>query len=595
MRNGPKSQPKQLAPPIWEQAAAFVEQNLDVAVEYIRRDTWNVEVPDIEDHVKLKNCYRNDPRIKSFSANIFYSELQLLEWVKCSKDPVYFLTKYVKIVSLDYGIVPFKLWDYQKDIIKTYVQERFVISMQSRQSGKSTTAAGYILFYSLFQQDRTTAILANKAAQAQEIVRRIQGMYESIPWFLQPGVTSYNKRSMGLANRSQVISAASSNSSIRGQSINLLYLDEFAFIPREQEFYESTYPVITSGIDTKVLITSTPKGARGLFFNLWQGAIKGNNEYVHKLVTWRDIPGRDEKWAKTTRANMTEAQWNQEMECQFLGSQNTLIPYSILSTIFTEEPLDGITDNEHLDVYDEPVKGRKYFMTVDTSRGFGQDYSAFIVYDITEIPFKTVAKYRNNRISTMLFPTVVFNTALHYNEAEVLVEVNDAGIEVVNKLYYDFEYENTLMTSKDGAKVILGGYGTNAILGLRTTKSTKAIGCGNLKVMVEKEKLRVTDFDTIDELTNFVEKGSSYEADEGCHDDLVMCLVLFAWASSQDHFKQNYDVDIRKRFEEEEMLREEASLMPFGVISSNAYDDDVPATIEDYAEIRWASERDPTF
>ena len=291
---------------------------------------------------------------------------------------------------------------------------------------------------------------------------------------------------------------------------------------------------------------------------------------------------------------MTEAQWQQEMECSFLGSQNTLIPYSVLSDLPTDQPLDGITDNENMDVFEEPVKGRKYFMTVDTARGFGGDYSAFVVYDITEMPFKVVAKYRNNKISTLLYPAVVYNAAVFYNNAEVLVEVNDAGGEVANKLFYDYEYENTLMTSKYGGKIVLGGHGNNAIIGVRTTKSIKAIGCDTTKVLVEKRKLNVRDFDIIDEFTNFVEKGDSYAADDGCHDDLAMNIVLFAWASTQDYFKQNYDMDIRKRFEEEEMLREEASLMPFGFIESSAYDDhfDSPA---DYINIREARGFDPTF
>jgi hypothetical protein len=459
-------------------------------------------------------------------------------------------------------------------------------------SHNTTTAAGYILWYAVFQQDRTVAVLANKAAQAREIVRRISGMFESIPWFLQPGVSTYNKGSLGYANGSQVISAASSNSSIRGTSISLLYLDEFAFIAREQEFYESTYPVITSGKETKVMITSTPKGARGLFHNLWKGSVAGSNEFVHKLVTWREIPGRDEEWAKETRANMTESQWMQEFECAFLGSQNTLIPYSILSTILTEEPIDGLTDNEHLDIYEEPREGGKYFTTVDVARGFGGDSSAFLVFDVSQIPFRTVAKYKNNQISTLLFPSVIYNTALHYNEAEILVEINDAGGEVANKIYYDYEYENVLMTSKSGSRLILGGYGSHAILGIRTTKQTKSIGCQNTKMLVEKEKVIIKDFDVVDELTNFVQTGDSYAADDSCHDDLVMCLVLFAWASTQDHFKQNYDQDIRQRIEEEAALREEAELMPFGFIESSAYEtyDDI-----DYTSVVEARGYDPTF
>lgn len=588
-----------IAPPIWEQAAALVEQNIDLVVEYIKRDTFDVEVPDVDDEIKIDNCYRKDTRIKSYSANIFYTELQLLEWIKCSRDYIYFLKKYGRIITLDEGIQPFELYDYQEKEIQQFEENRFSILLQCRQSGKTSVVAGYILPFSIFNQEKTTAILANKASQAREIVKRIRFMFENLPWFLQPGVTTYNKGSLGFANDSVIISASSSNDSIRGMSISLLYMDEFAFIANEQEFYESTYPVITAGKTTKVIISSTPKGARGLFYNLWQGATakEGSpikNEYVPIKITWRDVPGRDEEWAKITRANMTETQWQQEMEANFLGSQNTLIPFSVLENIGKKDPLEDISMNEEFDIYEEPDPNRIYFMTVDTSRGLGGDYSALVVYDITEIPFKVVAKYKNNKISTLFYPSVIYNTALHYNECEVLVEINDAGGEVVNKLYYEYEYENVLITSKDGNKMILGDYGVSAILGLRTTKPIKAIGCSNTKVLIEKEKLILNDADIIDEFTTFVQKGDSYEAEEGSHDDLAMNIVLFAWASTQEHFKQNYDLDVRKRLEEEAIKREEESLLPFGFIESSAYNTDY-YDVSDYTEIVEAKGVDPDF
>jgi hypothetical protein len=722
-----------ISPPVWEQAAAYAEKNLDVVKEYLITDTYNIEIDDFPNSFKMKrnNSYRNNPKLKSNLCNPIYTDLQLLEWIKCSRDPIYFMTKHVWIISLDEGMIKFKLWDYQKDIINTYKNNRFCITMQSRQSGKSITAAGYILWFSIFQQDKFVAVLANKAAQAREIVQRIALMYESLPWFLQPGVKIYNKGSHEYSNNTRIESAASTNGSIRGRScvpdytkvcvktnddnehyitisqamelldkngsfkknqiltsegfkdfdgfitngyvdsllkircvggieidcthdhmfmlddnsfiearnlsigdtlypnipvisieefdINIevfdalnvrdthsyvtngvishncsvIYMDEFAFIPREREFYESTYPVITSGKETQAIITSTPKGARGLFYDLWQGAIKKKNEYVASLITWEKVPGRDQKWAEETRRNIPESNWRQEFCCDFLGSQNTLIPYAILSALPTDEPLDESTND--LTIIENPVDKHVYFISVDVARGVGGDYSAFVVFDITQMPFKVVAKYRSNTISTLMYPSVIFSVANHYNSADVLIEINDAGQEVAHKLYYDLEYENVMQSSKNLNKIILGGFGnTGLTIGMRTTKQTKAIGCMHLKLLVEKGTLQIRDYDIIEELTNFVVSGDSYAADEGCHDDLVMCLVLFAWASTQDYFKQNYDQDVRKRIEQETIEHEEQELMPFGFIESGNYYEK-EWLLDDYVEIVDTHTRDSTF
>lgn len=532
--------------------------------KFMSSKTEELVIPDIEG--KEDFYFNNNPMIKKAGAMHSYTDLQLAEYYKCSKYPIYFIEKYVKIISIDDGLIPFKLYGYQKMLIKSYQKNRFNISLQARQSGKTATTAAYILWYALFHSDKMIAILANKAAQAREIVSRINTSLETVPFFLQPGNKTLNKGSMQFANRSTILSAATSSSSIRGLSVSLLYCDEFAFIPNDFEFYESTYPVITSGKKSRVILTSTPKGARGLFYKLYKESEEGLNEYVRTKVTWDMVPGRDEEWKQTTMKNMSgEAQFRQEMECEFLSSSDALISANTLERIPLMNP---IRKEKGLDIFYEPEPDRHYMVLCDCSRGVGLDYSAFVVVDITNVPYRVVAKYRDNKISPMLYPTVIFNVANEYNEAFVLVEINDIGEQVSNILFYDLEYENLLQCVSGGKKgqTIASGFGANTRLGVRTTMPVKAIGCSNLKTLVEKEKLEVRDLDIIGEMSTFVAKGKSFEADEGAHDDLVMCLVLFAWASAQDYFKELTEADARKRILEDNDNAVMEELMPFGLI-----------------------------
>lgn len=538
----------------------FINENVDLVKKYLSKNTYPVFVPDVT--VDKEQYYQGNMNILRAGSGFEYSDLQKLEYIKCMKDVVYFARKYVKIISVDDGIIPFNLYQFQEELLDLYQRHRFVISMQCRQSGKTQTTATYILHYATFTPAKTVAILANKAAQSREILSRVQMSYENLPAFLKQGVVSYNKGSTKFGNLSEIFCGASTSSSIRGRSISLLYIDEAAFIPRDMEFYESTYPVIASGKESRVIITSTPNGARGLFYKLWEESKAGINSYHRMEVPWYLVPGRDEKWKQEQINNTSAEQFAQEHGLSFRGSQNSLISSDTLARLVNRRPVEVYGD---LKVYEEPVEGREYFITVDTSRGVGSDYSAFVVFDVTEVPYKVVAVYRNNRVSPMIYPQVVRTVAEKFNNAYVLVEINDIGEQVANILYYDFEYENLLMCFSEKNVQTIGFRGDGRI-GVRTTVQVKSVGCSNVKTLIETDKLILNDETIIGEFGTFVPKGKSYEADSGSNDDLAMCCVLFAWATVQQYFIDLTDKDVRKnvRASLEEDIME--SLLPFGIV-----------------------------
>lgn len=515
----------------------------------------------IEDFILAADqCYNSNPNAKRAYVELELSDEQLAEFIKCRLDVHYFINTYIKTISIDDGIVPLKLYDYQLDLVQSFVDHRFNIALQARQSGKTTTVAAFILWYAIFHSSKNVAVLANKAMQAQEIVSRITTMLDWLPNFLKPGMLALNKRNLKFENGSNIFSAATSSASIRGQAVSLLYIDEAAFIPNDIEFYESTYPTITSGKNSRVIMSSTPKGARGLFYKLYTDAENGNNEFKHTKVTWDKVPGRDEAWKQETIRNTSEAQFLQEMECHFMGSQDTLIASRILQTLVYHNPE---IDDGLMRIYKKPQEGRKYVCTVDTAEGVERDYSALSVIDITEVPYEVVAIYRNNKISPLLYPTLVENIARRYNMALVLCELNSVGHTVANILYHDYEYENMAMVgSRKGRQAL--GEGINMVPGVKTTQQTKAIGCSNMKTLIETGKLVVNDIDIIAELGTFVAKGKSFEADEGANDDLVATLFMFGWMTGQEFFKEYNARDIRVNImKNDELLFE--SLTPFGV------------------------------
>ena len=533
--------------------------------------------------------YLGNANLKASGVEIEYTKEQIEEYMKCAKDPAYFIKNYVKVVSLDEGLIPFGLYDYQEELVDIIHNNRFAIAKLPRQSGKSTTIVSYILHYVLFNQSMNVAILANKQATAREILHRLKLAYEYLPLWLQQGIIEWNKGSIQLENGSKILASSTSASAVRGGSFNMIFLDEFAHVPNNiaEDFFSSVYPTITSGQTTKVLMVSTPNGLN-LFYYYWKNAnkkpgAKGKNEYIPFEVHWSQIPlypngpMRDAKWKEQQIKNTSEQQFQTEFECDFIGSTNTLISSSKLHALAWDSPIKKSTDG--LDVYEEPKDDHKYILTVDVARGQGKDYSAFTIIDITHPPYKLVGKFRNNIISPMVFPTVIKTIAEKYNGAYVLIETNDIGGQVADVLFEDLEYDNIAYTVYKGrsGQVISSGFGGSGMQkGVRTTVPVKKLGCSVLKSLVENDKLLIEDMEVINELYTFIAKGQSFEADEGHTDDLVMCLVMFGWLTRQDYFKNLTERDVRLDVYEDEIKRLEEEVLPFGLISSLEDDEDTP-------------------
>ena len=534
--------------------------------------------------MKQDDVYLGNPNLKKANTQIEFTEEQVIEFLKCKEDPVYFANNYIKIVSLDEGLTQFHPYDFQEKLIRNFHENRFNICKMPRQTGKSTTSVSYLLHYAVFNDSTNIGILANKAATARDLLGRLQIAYENLPKWMQQGIISWNKGSLELENGSKILAASTSASAVRGMSFNILFLDEFAFVPNHiaEDFFSSVYPTITSGKSTKVIMVSTPHGMNH-FYRYWHDAEKGKNEYVPTDVHWSQVPGRDADWKAQTIANTSEQQFKIEFECEFLGSVNTLINPAKLRTMVYEEP---IKRNAGLDIYEKVQKDHNYIVTVDVARGLGNDYSAFVVFDTTEFPYRVIAKYRNNEIKPMLFPNIILDVAKNYNNAYILIEVNDIGDQVASIIQYDLEYENLLMASmrgRNGQIVGQGFSGKKTQLGVRMTSSVKKLGCSNLKTMLEDDKLTLCDYELISELTTFIQKHQSFEAEEGCNDDLAMCLVIFAWLVAQDYFKEMTDNDIRKRLYEEQKNQIEQDMAPFGFISDGF---DTESFVDDNGD-RW--------
>ena len=510
--------------------------------------------------------YLGNPNLKNVGQNVEWTEETLQEYVKCKDDPLYFVENYVRIIHVDKGLVPFEMYDYQKDMIQKFNDNRFVICKMPRQTGKSTTIIAFLLHYLLFNESVNIAMLANKGATARELLSRLQLAYEHLPKWLQQGVVIWNKGNIEVENGSKVVAAATSSSAVRGSSFNIIFLDEFAHVPQNiaESFFTSVYPTISSGESTKVLIVSTPLGLN-MFYKMWVEAEEGRSDYVPIEVHWSEMPGRDGKWKEETVRNTSEVQFTQEFECEFVGSTYTLIAPSKLRTMVFKNP---IHESNNLTVYEHPIKNHTYALVADTAQGKGVDFSAFSVFDVSQMPYKQVAVYRDNQISPMLYPNVIYQVGNKYNMAHVLVEVNDIGSQVADTLHYDLEYENIMIITMRGraGQQIGGGFAKNIQLGLRTSKQIKRIGCATLKDLIEQDQLIVPDFNTIKELTTFALQNNTYQAEEGAHDDIAMTLVIFGWLVQQRYFKEMTNMDIRKKMWEEQMETLEQDMLPFGII-----------------------------
>jgi len=532
-----------------------------------------------------KQSYLGNPNLKPIDFTISYTIEQVKELLKCSGDSIYFIENYCHIVSLDQGLVLFKLYDCQKEKVETILNNRKVILMEGRQQGKTITAAACILWYTLFQSNKTVAVLANKSSSAREVLHRYQIMYEHLPIWMQQGVKTWNKGDIELENGSRVFTAATSTSGIRGKSVNWLYIDEAAIIPNTvaDEFFTSVYPTISAGETTKILLTSTPMGYNH-FWKFWNEAEQKTNGFVPMFIPYTRIPGRTEKWAAEQKSMLGELKFNQEVLCKFLGSSNTLINPDVIARMSAKHYLYS---KDGLDIIENPIRafknsdgkleGRNHIYTIiaDTSRGVERDFSAFTVIDITEYPYKIVAKYKDNKINPLLYPTIIAKVANDYNKAFVLVEINDNGQQIANTLYMDLEYENVLAVGYDGknGQYLSAGFKSNTTLGVRTTKQVKRLGCAILKGLIENNKLLIHDADIISEISTFIETRGSFAADDGYHDDLVMTLVLMAWMTNELYFKDMTNTNLRLDLYQNQIRDIEEDLTPFGIFDDGLRED----------------------
>jgi hypothetical protein len=528
--------------------------------------------------------FKGNKNLKREGERVAFTKENIMEYQKCSKDVVHFIRNYIKIVTVDEGLVPFDMYDFQEDTINTFNSNRHVICKWPRQSGKSVTSLAYMLWLVLFNDYYKIAIFANKGELARELLSRLKLAYEWLPKWLQQGVLEWNKGSIELENKSKIIASGTTESSGRGDTYNLIFLDELAHIHNNlvENFFKSTYPTISSGDTSKTIIVSTPKGMN-MYYRLWSDALDQRNEYIPIDVHWSQIPGRDKAWKEQVIKNTNKDQWAQEFGCEFIGSTNTLIQPSKLRTMAFKPPIDTWYDFE---VYERPEQGHTYMCNVDVSHGQGLDHQALTMIDITEMPYKFVGKLYKRDLSPLLYPDIIQKVAKAYNEAFVLVENNEIGLSVAQALNFEFEYENVLMTTfhgRNGQKLGGGFAGTKSQFGVKTTPQVKKIGCSNLKDLIEKDQLIIEDFETIAELTTFVSNGKSFAAEEGANDDLVMSLVIFAWAAGQGYFKEMTDSDIRERLYAQKMQQMEDYMTPFGIID----DGQVETHIVDNTGQRW--------
>jgi len=532
--------------------------------------------------------YLGNPNLKKAHTKSRFTPKQVDEVMKCLGDPKYFIENYLKIVTIDKGLVPFEMYDFQRNMVDTFHDNRFTICKLPRQSGKSTIIVSYLLHYVLFNDNVNVAILANKSSTARDLLGRLQLAYEHLPKWMQQGVLNWNKGSLELENGSRIVAASTSSSAVRGSTFNIIFLDEFAYVPNNiaEEFFSSVYPTISSGKSSKVMIVSTPHGMN-MFYKMWMDAVNKKSTFVPVEVHWSEVPGRDEEWKEQTIKNTSESQFQTEFECEFLGSVDTLINAQKLKTMAVIDPKRSPGG---LDVYELPIKDHTYVITVDVARGVQNDYSAFIVVDSTKAPYKIVAKYRNNEIKPIVFPNILKKVAEHYNKAYVLIEINDLGQQVADAMQFELEYDNMMMVTQRGraGQVLGGGFsGRGNQLGVRMTKGTKKIGTSNMKSLIEGDKLIINDFDIISELSTFISKGKSYEAETGAHDDLVMCIVIFSWLANQRYFKELTNVDVRGQMFADQKNAIEADMAPFGFIDNGIDDPEGKDGYFDDAGVLW--------
>lgn len=519
--------------------------------------------------------YLNNENLPKAGTKRSYEPWQEEEMAKCYLDPDYFAENYFQLIHPDRGLVKFSLYKYQKKALKKYLKSNKLIMATARQVGKTSLATVIILHYAIFNKNKRIAIIADKQDTAIEVLERIQLAFEHLPNWIKPGVKVWNKKQVLLENNTKIIASASKGSAIRGKSMNMIYIDEVAHIENWDKFSAAVLPVLSSGSNPRMILTSTPKGLNH-FFYYCEAAKAGNSDFSYIEVPWWEVDGRDEEWKRNAldELNGDMELFEQEQCVSFIGSSGTLISGGALKMLKWKEP---INKDPHLKIYENPIEGHQYIIPVDTSRGKGLDHSAFSIIDITSIPYKQVAAYQNNMITPTDYANIIEQMHFWYNKGLCFVELNDLGQQVADLLW---GAEVTLIcTENKGRAGKQVNFSSKSDKGIVTTRNTKAEGCAFIKLLIEQKKLEINDKETISEFTTFSKKNNSYEAEPGNNDDLVMSLVIFAWLNSVGFIDKLNDEDILKALQEkseEELLSE---LLPLGIIVNGVDDYEETADI----------------
>lgn len=521
--------------------------------------------------------YLGNPKIKRAGVSQNFTKWELQEWVKCSQDKDYFCSTYIKVIKPGEGLINYEPYPYQIDMMDEFENNRFNIVLACRQSGKSVGFIGYVVWLMLFSDKAEHVIIAaNKLDTAKEMLTRIQRAIENLPFFLQHGCREYNKTSITFDTDTKIEAIAASSDGARGKSGSLMICDEFAFVNGDEEFYESNYPLISSSDTARMIIVSTPNGINNVFFRLYDGAQKGLNSFNPIRVDWWDVPGRDEAWKEMTMGNIGEKRFGQEFGNNFNQTSSTLIDMEFLQLMTHEEPLEVTSD---VKVYEKPVEGHDYILVADVSKGRGIDFSTISVVDVSELPYKQVAAYRDNNVSPMVFPNLIHKVAKTYNNAFTIVEAN-AGEVVFKILYYDLEYEN-VFTSK---------VANGRSMGLEINRKVKRIGTSNLKDLIERGKLKVVDEETIKEFYVYEARRESFEARDGYHDDMIAGLVMLAWFSDTDMFGDMTSNKLRDMMASEKKALIEKSVPALGFLPDDLALELVEMWGEVDSKVKWTVE-----
>ncbi len=472
-----------------------------------------------------------------------YTKEMVWELQKCASDIVYFAENYFTVLHPIHGKKRLceleGLYDFQKDMIKNFSENRFSIVLASRQVGKTTCSCIYLLWFALFNTDKTLAILANKQSTAQSIVGDIKIAYEQLPAFMKPGVKKYDALTIEFDNGTTVFSRATSEDALRGESVSLLFLDEFAFVPENvaDAFWASNFPTISTG--GSIIIVSTPNGTAGLYYELWKKA--SNREKDNRGVLWKSIrirwdqhPDRDEKWKDEMLESIGKVKFSQEFDCSFTGSTYTLITGDTLEKLNSIDPAFYVEEGYYL--WKRPEPNRIYLMGGDVAKGANSDFHVLNIFDVTDFykngKYEQVAIFRRNDISAFDFKDKIIEIGKQWNDAMVIIENNDIGHAVVQNLYFDDGYENTWFNQDKGE------------YGIRATTKTKPIALSYFKEDIESFKMLIHSEDMVRELSYYEEiRTGIFGARNGreYHDDTVASGYWVSYALRSLYFQDFYE------------------------------------------------------